>query len=128
MFRILDRLYVGDLHYSQKDLIANNISYVINLCGQKTGMEHVHAHLADNGTNSEVVMKEIVKTVMQNIWVGNRVLVHCREGRSRSCYIAALYLERIGYAWNDALDIVRECNPKMDIEGPLLNSHEQKFL
>jgi len=123
--KILDRLYIGDSQYTDLDLTHYNINYVINIGGHQTGLEDINYHLLDGCGNSYTDIQAIIGTVHQKIFFDNRVLVHCREGKSRSPFIAVKYLERIGFSLFDAVEYVKQRHPATQINIDLLHTREE---
>ena len=104
--RILGRLYIGDRNYSRDDLISLNIDYVINLSKTLTKLEDIHCPLVD-GSNKTCRYEDIIGIIKTHIGLGERVLVHCDGGYSRSVFIATLYLIRVGLSKNEAETLMR---------------------
>lgn len=119
--KILDRLYVGDSSYTDLDLKQLRINYVVNVGGERTGLEDVHIHLVDGGGNRYTDIQGVIGTLHQKIYFDHRVLVHCRGGISRSPYIAVKYLEQIGFSLFDAIEYVKQRHPATQINQGLLH-------
>ena len=125
--QITDRIFIGDCNYTKEDLAEHEINYVINLCGQCTGYEDRWIHLADDNTNPDFLVNGAVNELANRLSVGYKVLVHCREGRSRSPFIIALWLERCGFGWLEANRFVKARYDKVSIEPLLFLSHDTQI-
>jgi len=122
LVKILDRLYVGDCDYTAAALKQADISYVLNVGGQVTGCENYRQHLTDDGNNEYSIIMGLVQLIKTKIEVGDRVLVHCRAGISRSPFLAVKYLEWMGMDLFTAIEFVREKHPALQINQDLLHT------
>lgn len=121
--KILNGLYVGDDKYTVQDLRKNHICYVINLCGNVTGKEDYSFHLLD-GPNPIKHYNLILKRMKEEINKGKNVLVHCREGRSRSPFIVSLYISKLDkITLLSAIDFVSSKHKKTDINAELVKKY-----
>jgi len=109
--QILDWLYVGDFDYTEQALLDLKIDHVINVCGEKTGLEDTYLHLND-GPNPMVDYRFLVDVIQQCRDKKMRILVHCRTGMSRSPFIVALWLaQHNGMGIHDAITFVKIKHP-----------------
>lgn len=120
--KILDRVFIGDSDYVDKDLEDCGINYVINVGGHKTNLEDRWIHLSDDGYNDFQNILDAVNLLTTKVYFGNRVLVHCRAGLSRSPFIVSKFLERFGYSKFDAVEFIKTRHPATQINIDLLNS------
>ena len=54
---------------------------------------------------------ECTEFIREQLQSGQRVLVHCAEGISRSCVIGAAYLYECGMSLDEALELIRSKRP-----------------
>ena len=123
--QVLSRVYVGDSEYTKKDLKDLGIQWVLNVGGKVTGFEDYHVHLSDDGNNSQNDVMDAVFQTKIRATCNHTVLVHCRQGKSRSPYIIAKYLEAVGMDMFDAVKFVKEKHPMTQINQDLL--HKEWF-
>jgi protein-tyrosine phosphatase len=121
--KITDDIYLGNDKYTVNDLRANNICFVVNVGGSETGLEDYKFHLVD-GYNPIKHYNLILKKVKEQVNKRKRILVHCREGKSRSPFMVALYLarhERITVL--SAIDEVKKKNKRTEINEEMLKGY-----
>jgi len=120
---IVDGLYVSDDTYTIKELKEKHICYVVNVSGSKTEKEDYTFHLID-GPNPVKHYNLVLKRIKEERNKGKNVLVHCREGRSRSPFIVALYLSKLEkMTLLSAIDFVSLKHKKTDINKELLKAY-----
>ena|SRR6266702_7996489 len=72
------------------------------------GLECVRVVPLDDGPNEVGVFRDAVSTLQELVMRFNRVIVHCRAGRSRSIAVVAAYLMKVRHLEADeALAFVR---------------------
>lgn len=121
--KILDGVFVGDDKYTIKELRKNHICYVINVSGSVTGKEDYTFHLLD-GPNPIKHYNLILKRMKEEVNKGKNVLIHCREGRSRSPFIVSLYISKLDkVTLLTAIDTVSAKHKKTDINSELLKKY-----
>jgi len=121
--KITDSIFICDDKYNINNLRAHNICFVVNVGGSDTGLEDYRFHLVD-GYNPLKHYNLILKKIKEQVNKKKRVLVHCREGKSRSPFIVALYLarhEKITVL--SAIDIVKKLNKKTEINEAMLKGY-----
>lgn len=107
MDKVSDNLYVGDVNDADnpKKLSKQSVDYILNVSGTSTEAQtapsyetvtektYVHMPLADDGSNTDFFIKEVINTgkhLMDEAAAnGSNLLVHCSVGTSRSIAIAA---------------------------------------
>ena len=82
---------------------------------------YIHFPLSD-GQEIHPGIDTIVNTVIAAQVFGN-VLIHCRAGRNRSCFVIALAMIKQGVAPGDAIDIIRATRP-----NALANPYFEEYL
>lgn len=121
--KITDDIYLGNDKYTVDDLRTNNICFVVNVGGGETGLEDYKFHLVD-GYNPIKHYNLILKKVKEQVNKRKRILIHCREGKSRSPFVVALYLarhERITVL--SAIDEVKKKNKRTEINEEMLKGY-----
>lgn len=114
---IESRLYLGGQYTAQnKELLDNlGIKAIVNCCIE---MKNIHQssfsyHRTDlEDTMTQNIMPAINPTlsfIRDHVWKGNKVLVHCAQGQSRSgSMIVAWIMLTHGFTLDKAMDWVRE--------------------
>ncbi|NIP67411.1 hypothetical protein GWN63_05060 [Candidatus Bathyarchaeota archaeon] len=118
--RILDRLYVGDRRFTSEDLAKLDISYVLTV-GDNPRPNHYWCPLVDGRGNDWDDVLKAVNIVQYQLTSGDIMLIHCDEGMSRSPFIVALYLNKIGMSFKEATEFVRRRHPPTAINPHLLD-------
>ncbi len=121
--KICDGLYIrGDMRHHPVEkrldaLAARNIKVVVNLwkpddeLAERLGVNYVCLPIADGPTAKKhfVELAALAFTIAEYVRAGHGVLVHCRAGRNRSAFVAALaYRYIIGCSGASALEHVRK--------------------
>lgn len=92
------RLFIGDLE--EAETVQNLMDLVVDCCGlggdRDNGMAVVPS--AGNHRWAGADLDRIVSAVRPRLMAGERVLLHCRSGRSRSTTAAAAILLAMGKA------------------------------
>jgi histidinol-phosphate aminotransferase len=65
---------------------------------------------------------ECTEFIHEQLRQGQRVLVHCAEGISRSCVIGAAYLYECGMSLDEAIALIRSKRPIVAPAPPLLRA------
>ena len=121
--KIINGIYVGDDTYTVRDLKNNHICYVVNVGGSKTEKEDYTFHLVD-GPNPVKHYNLILKRIKEERNKGKNVLVHCRQGKSRSPFIIALYMSKLEkMTLLSAIDFVSIKHKQTDINKELLKKY-----
>lgn len=119
MNEIIDNLYLGSLHAGSngKELQNQGITRVINLSyvsyPKYEGITYKTINVYDNqSADIAVYFDECVAFIDDALSRGEKVLVHCFAGISRSTSIVLAYLiEKYNHSLPDALRIVQEKRP-----------------
>ena len=122
--KILDRLYVGDSTFHREDLAKLGITDIINVGGVDLPYTQLlyHQHLRDDGTNERWKFTTILSRMSRvlNHSYSRRLLVCCRAGISRSCFIILLWLEKNGMSRDEAYAFIKEKHPAAQINLDLM--------
>lgn len=92
---------------------AKGFSAILNVAAQSSyeppeGIEYRKIPLKDDGSNDCDEIDRAVDSLHELIDQGHRVLVHCRQGVSRSPLVVAAYLSKYeGHTLNSALEVVQ---------------------
>ena len=92
---------------------AKGFSAILNVAAQSSyeppaGVEYRKVALTDDGGNDCDQLDRAVDTLHELVQQGHRVLVHCRQGVSRSPSVVAAYLSKYeGHTLNSALEVVQ---------------------
>eukprot|EP01083_Nonionella_stella_P082555 227878_1 len=99
---ICGALYIGDWKQSEQHSVLNdlNITHILNVCEEKHAMTKINVeykHVEINDSLDENILDGKLTSAIQWIQTSletedNRVLVHCKEGISRSAAIVIGYL------------------------------------
>jgi Fe-S-cluster containining protein len=105
---ITDRLAVGHapMSYEDLDLIrAEGIDAIVNLCGEfcdlheieeKSGFEVYYLPIPDESAPDMADMEDALAWLDEAIYLGKKILVHCRHGIGRTGTFVTSYLLRKG--------------------------------
>jgi hypothetical protein len=121
--KITEDIFIGNDKYTLDDLRSNNICFVINVGGSDTGFEDYKFHLVD-GHNPIKHYNLVLKKIREQVNKRKRILIHCREGKSRSAFVVALYLarhEKITVL--TAIDMITKLNKKTEINEEMLKTY-----
>lgn len=117
MIRASEDLYVGDIGaagshglYADHDITAVvQLTYEPPADGYPGHVEHVHHPMMDGPRNDAETMVAAIEAGGDLLAGGERVLVHCSAGESRSVAVAAgVVALRDGVAFPDALERVAD--------------------
>lgn len=98
--------------------VANDLDIPINW--HKEAMLYTKCGLIDGQGNAVVRFRCAVDLLVSLIGDGHVVLVHCHEGKSRTCSVILAYLMRnLSMTYEDALLLVKEKRPQTDIQPAL---------
>ena len=121
--KITDDIFIGNDKYSLDDLRKNNICFVVNVGGSETGLEDYKFHLID-GHNPIKHYNLVLKKIKEQVNKRKKILVNCREGKSRSAFIVALYIarhEKITVL--SAIDVVKKASKRTEINEEMLKGY-----
>ena len=117
---ITDSLAMGHAPMSFTDLDSireQGVQTIVNLCGEfcdlheiedKHGFEVYYLPLCDNAAPSEPELEKALDWLDEVIYLGKKVLVHCRYGVGRTATFVAAYLLRKGFGLKIAKKKVEE--------------------
>lgn len=102
MDKIRDNIYIGNSHDAQHEkpaLKAAGITAILNVAWDLTNKTTTHNEfkmckvgLVDGNGNNPIIALAAVMTLQGLLQAGERVLIHCHEGKSRSVAVTAAYL------------------------------------
>ena len=125
--QILDRLYVGDSTYHREDLAKLGITDIINVGGVDLPYNQLLfiQHLKDDGTNEKWKFTTILDRMSRVLThsYSRKLLVCCRAGISRSCFIILLWLVKTGMSRDEAYKFIKEKHPAAQINIDLMESY-----
>lgn len=118
MTRVFERLYLGNARDAEGLAVSNPhcITAVVNVNigtnrSKRGGVEYDHFPLEDSERVLSVRFEQVLTGISQLIR-GEKVLVHCEAGSSRSPVVVAAYMHVVGYKdFDDALAELRELRP-----------------
>jgi len=126
--KIITGLWLGD-HDDSLDgplLKKAGITTILNVAQgithkkQYEGIKYVKIGLVDDSINDYRVIALILKVMNSLINHGEKVLIHCALGISRSPFIVAMYLAKnMDQDINNAYKLLKEKYPHADEETPL---------
>lgn len=129
MDRITDRLYIGSFTDAEDrvNLREHGVRTVVTLCPRESVNTDIHRPLTD-GKNPQEQFDEAVDAALERIRQGNRVLVHCAAGVSRSAAVCATLLAvREHRSFADALETVKKQRPRID-PHPGLKDNAKRYI
>ena len=93
--------------------------------GPAEDVEHHVARMADAGVDAGVASRvdELSSLAAQAVDAGRRVLVRCSGGLNRSGLVVASTLVRLGYAPDEAIDLVRRARGPWALTNPAFVAH-----
>jgi len=131
MKQVIHNLWIGDCSHATdikllKELgitMVLNVGYSLNPDRNKyinAGIRYFKVGLKDEPTNSKQLIRLAVKALKSFIIHGEKTIIHCAAGLSRSPFIVALYImETHDCDLNEAYKILKEVYPAADEETPL---------
>ena len=108
---------------------ADAVLCLIENCCDETNDRHcvMCVPLVDGAGNDPNVLEEAIDFLDAIVKSGERVLVHCHAGRSRSvCVVARYLMMRCGLSRNAALQKIEE-QREVFLVSPTNNIHKQAF-
>jgi atypical dual specificity phosphatase len=97
---ITDHIAIGNFVDAQSDRLPDQVEAVLCLregcsCEARTDVDALHIPLLDGPGNSREDVAEAIRFIDEVVTAGDRILVHCHAGRSRSVIVVAKYLMRV---------------------------------
>lgn len=117
MSKVLETLYVGSLDEAFDEDVLSNVHAILNVASELDLLPRLNHEYKKININDDDPTEDIRKHTTEAIeWMdtqikkGNKVLVHCLEGRSRSVCICIAYLiKKQGYTYENAVERLRRC-------------------
>ena len=114
---ICDNIYLGDKKAAgdEANLLKNNIKAVVN-CAQGCVSEYneikfIELNLLDD-ENQSIFPKFDIAYAFIKEHSNHNILIHCKEGRSRSASLVVFYLmKEKGWDYDTAIEYIRERRP-----------------
>jgi protein-tyrosine phosphatase len=119
MSEIIPGLYIGDEHTAMAPDVLE-YGCVINATSEVPNSRFIPSEtitlridvldVASEGEQDVMFMalRKACDVIHQNLMAGKKVLVHCAEGKQRSCAVVTAYLMFTGKSYPDALTLIRE--------------------
>ena len=118
--KVVDGLYISDCSYEREDLDKKKITCIINCAKEITckeleqiidlkGIEYVSLRMDDRvDEKTQNNFRKSRQFIRNRITKGDRILVHCVNGVSRSAAICSAFLiKEKKISWNDAVALVK---------------------
>lgn len=107
---VTEQIALSEYPSSKTDLTQfDGILNVDRYAPYKTDVRLAHMPLIDGPGNTPESVAEVLERLDELLRNGNRVLVHCAAGVSRSPFVIALYLSwKHEMPFDDAIDLVAE--------------------
>lgn len=131
MKQVIHNLWIGDCSHATdigllKEIgitMVMNVGYSLKPDITKysaEGIRYFKIGLKDDTTNSKQLVRFAVKALKSFVTHGERTLIHCAAGLSRSPFIVALYImETHDCDLDGAYKILKEVYPQADEESPM---------
>ena len=136
LLEVVDNLFLGDKNTvkEQSKLDRDGFSLVVTAAGGvglqlPDGFTHVRLHVRDNGEDSLLPeLDTVVELIDKHLSRGDKVLVHCMAGLSRSPAVIMAYPIRYRrLTVEEALDVVRRVRPRARPRGRLMEDLDTYF-
>lgn len=122
------KLFLGDLADATDPQLGESIDRAIAVCNEYE-LKHRCADswqvgFFDGQAVDNKVIHRAVSLIHDGIQAGQRVLIHCAAGISRSPMITACYLVKAGHFpnYDAALNHIAQCRPKIEPAGAIYRS------
>ena len=132
---VTDNLFLSDKN-TLKDISEvdkHGVSLVVSVAGGRlqlpAGVEHVKLHVKDDNKDSLLhQLDEVVQLIHHHVSRGDKVVVHCQAGLSRSPAVIMAYLVRFRrLTVEEALAEVRKVRPRARPRERLLEDLQKYF-
>ena len=132
---IINKIYVSDIRAANDlTLLRHNNIYAILTFGEQNAPSnfasikggYLTISLEDN--SSAVLLKELrtVERFLENKLKKGNVLVHCFQGKSRSCAaVVGFLMKKFSLSYNTAFDVVKKGHPQVDISPQFVKQLKQ---
>ena len=114
---IIDNIYLGDTTVSGNEtyLLENNISVVVNcISGYSSNykkLKSLELNLKDKVEENLFPKFDVAYKYIKE-YKENNILIHCREGRSRSVSLVIFYLmKEKGWDYDTSINLIKEKRP-----------------
>lgn len=117
---IRQNIYLGDKHDARLlPILRTSVTAILNVASEvpvekHRGIESIKVGMKDSAEDVKILGPTAVKTLHSLLNAGHIVLVHCKQGRSRSPHIVATCIaEREGKSYAEVYEEIRFLRPKV---------------
>lgn len=150
MVRFRDNIYIGgyrdvytgpitgdrtaDEHGAARELLAQGITAILNVGYEIDDppmppqvIRYIKVGLTDSADNQDYMKKLAVDSMIEMLNKGEKVLVHCAAGLSRSVYVAVMAVAHIEQKdWHDVFAELQKEHP-FALIGPLFHGENKYY-
>lgn len=139
MDEVYENLWIGDISDAQEESMGSRgISTVITVCQDSVedniGCDYHYYNMSDGpdnkygGDHGYSIYSQASNRLYDSIRNGDKVLIHCHRGRSRSVSVAAGVIGRLeGTSADDALSTIKNSRPEANPDE-LLMEHARTYV
>lgn len=139
MDKVYKNLWIGDIDDAREEPLGDfGIQRVITVCqdsvSDNIGCDYTHYNMSDGpdnkygGDHSYEIYQEATDDLFNYLQSGDKVLIHCHKGQSRSVSVAVGAISRLkGISPSEALDLIENNRPEVDPDD-LLIQHAEKYV
>jgi len=130
---IIPNLFLGSSFtaFNKFDLDKKNISVILNVTNEidnfhegKSNIVYYKFPIQDNNSDDiSLILQESYNVIEHHLELGDRILVHCYMGASRSATVVINYImKKYGTPYNEALNLVKKTNPIVNLTEKFHNT------
>lgn len=139
MDRITDKAWIGDISDAQTESMSDyGITKVITVCQDSVedniGCSYSHYNMSDGpdnkygGRHDYEYFKSATEELLESLRKGNKTLIHCHKGQSRSASVLIATLGELrGMSYTEAEDYVSSKRPCIEPDDILVN-HAKEYI
>lgn len=119
MDQIIEQIYVGSynaatmLDYTNRESISSVLNCTPDAHEGLKEFKVTQLNINDGEEIPHSVIELAITTIRESIARGEKILVHCHAGISRSPSLVCAYLISVGFSWDEAVDMVRNQRPQV---------------